>query len=56
VKAVVDKAEFFQLYLDQFFPPAVGGAINDAVQQLLAGKATPEQAMQAMQTAYETNK
>lgn len=56
VKGVVDKAEFFQLYLDQFFAPAVGGAINDAVQTLLAGTAKPAEAMAAMQSAYETNK
>jgi len=56
VKGVVDKAEFFQLYLDQFFAPAVGGAINDAVQTLLAGTATPAQAMAAMQSAYEMNR
>ena len=56
VKGVVDQAGFFQLYLDQFFPPAVGGAINDGVQTLLAGKATPEQAMAAMQAAYEQNR
>ncbi len=56
VKAVVDKAEFFQLYLDQFFPPAVGGAVNDGVQTLLAGTATPAQAMAAMQSAYEMNR
>jgi raffinose/stachyose/melibiose transport system substrate-binding protein len=56
VKAVVDKAGFYQLYLDQFFPPAVGGAVNDAVQTILAGTATPAQAMAAMQSAYDMNK
>ena len=56
VKSVVDKAAFFQLYLDQFFPPAVGGAVNDAVQTILAGTATPAQAMAAMQSAYDQNK
>jgi len=56
VKGVVDKAEFFQLYLDQFLPPAVGGAVNDAVQTILAGTATPAQAMAAMQNAAEMNR
>ena len=55
VKAVVDKAEFFQLYLDQFFPPAVGSAINDNVQTILAGTATPAQACAAMQSAFKQN-
>jgi raffinose/stachyose/melibiose transport system substrate-binding protein len=56
VKGIVDKAEFFQLYLDQFFPPAVGGAINDSVQTIVAGTATPAQAMAAIQGAYEPNR
>jgi raffinose/stachyose/melibiose transport system substrate-binding protein len=52
VKALVDQCTFFQLYLDQAFPPAVGGAVNDAVQTILAGKATPAQACAAIQTAF----
>ena len=56
VKNIVDKAEFFQLYLDQFFPPIVGGAINDAVQSMLAGSATPTQAMATLQATYEANR
>jgi raffinose/stachyose/melibiose transport system substrate-binding protein len=56
VKAIVDKSGFYQFYLDQFFSPAVGGAINDAVQTILAGTATPAQACQAIQNAYDANK
>lgn len=52
VKALVDKCTFFQLYLDQAFPPAVGGAVNDAVQTILAGTASPAQACDAIQTAF----
>lgn len=52
VKALVDKCTFFQLYLDQAFPPAVGNAVNDAVQTILAGTATPAQACAAIQTAF----
>ncbi len=52
VKALVDKCTFFQLYLDQAFPPAVGGAVNDAVQTILAGTATPAQACAAIQEAF----
>jgi raffinose/stachyose/melibiose transport system substrate-binding protein len=52
VKAIVDKCTFFQLYLDQFLSPAAGGAVNDSVQAILAGTATPDQAMAAIQKAY----
>jgi raffinose/stachyose/melibiose transport system substrate-binding protein len=56
VKGMVDKAGYFQLYLDQFFPPAVGGAVNDAVQTILAGTATPAEAAASIQRAYDANK
>ena len=36
------EAAFVQLYLDQAYAPAVGQAINDAVQELFAGKSSPE--------------
>lgn len=52
VKGIVDKTTYFQLYLDQFLSPAAGGAVNDAVQTLLAGSATPAQACAAIQAAY----
>jgi raffinose/stachyose/melibiose transport system substrate-binding protein len=55
VKGVVDKCTFFQLYLDQFLSPAVGGTVNDTVQKILAGTMTPEQGAKAIQKAYETN-
>jgi raffinose/stachyose/melibiose transport system substrate-binding protein len=56
VKAIVDKCTYYQLYLDQLLPPAAGGAVNDAVQTILAGTATPEQACAAIQKAYEASK
>jgi raffinose/stachyose/melibiose transport system substrate-binding protein len=52
VKAIVDKSTFFQLYLDQFLSPAAGGILNDSIQTILAGSATPAQAMAAIQAAY----
>jgi raffinose/stachyose/melibiose transport system substrate-binding protein len=52
VKAIVDKTKFFQLYLDQFLSPAAGGALNDSIQTILAGTATPAEACAAIQTAY----
>jgi len=44
-----DNAPYFQLYYDQFLPPALGGAVNDAVESLFAGAATPEEAAQAIE-------
>lgn len=35
------QAQYFQLYYDQILPSAMGGIINDAVQKLFAGTATP---------------
>jgi raffinose/stachyose/melibiose transport system substrate-binding protein len=56
VKALVDQCTFYQLYLDQLLPPAVGGAVNDAVQAMIAGSKTPEQACADIQSAYLANK
>ncbi len=44
-----NNAPYFQLYYDQFLPPAVGEAVNDAVETLFAGVATPEEAAQAIE-------
>jgi raffinose/stachyose/melibiose transport system substrate-binding protein len=52
VKSIVDKCTFFQLYLDQFLSPAAGGTVNDLVQTILAGSATPAQACAAIQAAF----
>jgi len=49
VADALSKAEYFQLYYDQFLPPAVGGVVNDAVQGIFAGTLTPEQAAQAIE-------
>jgi raffinose/stachyose/melibiose transport system substrate-binding protein len=35
-------AEYVQLYLDQAYDPELGAVINDAVQTLFAGQASPE--------------
>ncbi|MDQ1289259.1 MAG: raffinose/stachyose/melibiose transport system substrate-binding protein [Actinomycetota bacterium] len=48
-----DKAPLFQTYLDVAFGQEVGDALNEAVVQQLAGKATPEQVVKAIQTAAE---
>ncbi|HVO40948.1 MAG TPA: extracellular solute-binding protein [Spirochaetia bacterium] len=56
VKALVDKGTYYQLYLDQFFAPAVGGVVNDSVQTILAGTASPAEAAAAIQRAFDANK
>jgi raffinose/stachyose/melibiose transport system substrate-binding protein len=44
-----NSAPYFQLYYDQFLPPAVGGVVNDAVETIFAGAATPEEAAQMIE-------
>jgi raffinose/stachyose/melibiose transport system substrate-binding protein len=44
-----DAAPYFQLYYDQFLPPAVGGAVNDAVQTIFAEAASPEEAAEMIE-------
>lgn len=46
-----NNAPYFQLYYDQFLPPAVGEAVNDAVETLFAGVATPEEAAASIEEA-----
>jgi raffinose/stachyose/melibiose transport system substrate-binding protein len=50
--AIVDarnNAPYFQLYYDQFLPPAMGVVVNDAVETLFAGTGTAEEAAQAVE-------
>jgi raffinose/stachyose/melibiose transport system substrate-binding protein len=42
-------AEYFQLYYDQFLPPATGSVLNDSVQGLFAGTLAPEEVAQAVE-------
>jgi raffinose/stachyose/melibiose transport system substrate-binding protein len=42
-------AQYFQLYYDQYLPPAMGSVVNDNVQAVFAGTLTPEQAAQALE-------
>jgi raffinose/stachyose/melibiose transport system substrate-binding protein len=48
-----DKAPIFQTYLDVAFGQEIGDALNEAVTNQLAGKATPEQVVKGIQTAAE---
>jgi raffinose/stachyose/melibiose transport system substrate-binding protein len=47
----VANAGYYQLYYDQYLPPAVGAAVNDATQELFAGTASPEQVAQTIEDA-----
>jgi raffinose/stachyose/melibiose transport system substrate-binding protein len=44
-----NNAPYFQLYYDQFLPPAMGTVVLDAVESLFAGTGTPEEAAQALE-------
>jgi raffinose/stachyose/melibiose transport system substrate-binding protein len=48
------KAKFVQLYLDQATTPELGAEINDAVAELYAGQASPEQVSQTIADAAQT--
>jgi raffinose/stachyose/melibiose transport system substrate-binding protein len=51
--ALLAEANYFQLYYDQFLPPAVGGTVNDEVQGLFAGTQTPQGVAEAIQASFE---
>ncbi|HTP00209.1 MAG TPA: extracellular solute-binding protein [Anaerolineales bacterium] len=55
VQKAATGAKYFQLYYDQYLPPAMGSALNDAVQTIFAGTATPEQAAQAIEDSAKEN-
>jgi len=49
-----NNAPYFQLYYDQFLPPALAGAVTDAVATLFAGTASPQEAAQAIDDVAAT--
>jgi raffinose/stachyose/melibiose transport system substrate-binding protein len=53
VQQTLAKAEYFQLYYDQYMPSAMGSIINEAVAGLYAGTSTPEQVAQAIETGAQ---
>ena len=55
VKQNVANATYFQLYYDQYLPPAMGSALNDSVQTIFAGTGTPQQAAQAIEDSAKQN-
>ncbi len=52
---MVSKAEYFQLYYDQYLPPAVGQAVLDATQGIFAGTKTPKEAADIIEAAMAEN-
>jgi raffinose/stachyose/melibiose transport system substrate-binding protein len=56
VMEALAKATYFQLYYDQFLPPAVGGVVLDETQLLIAGQETPEGVAQAVAASFESEK
>ena len=46
-----NSAPYSQLYYDQFLPPAVGAMVNDAVEAIFAGVASPEEAAAMIEEA-----
>jgi raffinose/stachyose/melibiose transport system substrate-binding protein len=51
VAQTFNQATGYQLYLDQYFPPAVGTQVNDSVAELVAGTKSPEQVTQDITAA-----
>ena len=47
-------AQYFQLYYDQYLPPAMGSVVNDTVQAIAAKAMTPEQGAQAIEDSAQT--
>ena len=49
IMAARNDASYYQLYYDQFLPPAIAQTVLDSVEALLVGAATPEAAAQAIE-------
>jgi raffinose/stachyose/melibiose transport system substrate-binding protein len=45
------QTQYYQLYYDQYLPPAVGQAVNDGAQALFAGSAAPDQVAKMVERA-----
>jgi len=49
-----NNATYVQLWLDTAYGPTVGGAMNDAIANMFAGQASPEDIVNAMNDAAAT--
>ena len=56
IAEAVANAGYYQLYYDQFLPPAVGEAVKDAVASLMAGSSTPVKAAAMIDEAWQMEK
>jgi len=54
--AAIAAADYYQLYYDQFLPPAVGEGVKDAVASLFAGMSTPAECAASIQSVWEDSK
>ena len=54
IQQALSKATYYQLYYDQFLPPATGAAVNDNTQRLFAGTASPEDVAKAIEQVAAT--
>lgn len=48
------QAKYYQLYYDQYLPPAVGQAVNDATQGLFASTSSPEEVANTIEEVAAT--
>jgi raffinose/stachyose/melibiose transport system substrate-binding protein len=53
ILAARDGAEYFQLYYDQFLPPALGQAVNDNVEAIFAGVYSAQEAAEAIEAVAQ---
>jgi raffinose/stachyose/melibiose transport system substrate-binding protein len=51
IAEMVSKADYYQLYYDQYLPPAVGEAVKDATQALFAATKSPKDVAQMIEAA-----
>jgi raffinose/stachyose/melibiose transport system substrate-binding protein len=54
VSQALNSATGIQLYLDQYFAPAVGAQVNDSVAALIAGQKSPQQVTQEITATAKT--
>jgi raffinose/stachyose/melibiose transport system substrate-binding protein len=54
VQSRVSQAKYYQLYYDQYLPPAVGQTVNDATQGIFAGTSSPEEVANTIEETAAT--
>jgi len=56
INKAVSAAAYFQLYYDQYLPPATGEVVKDATQGLFAGTMGPKEVAAAVDASYQAEK